>query len=309
MDPICSALPRSDLACEDPSAGPPPTTSNLERETRAIVEAHYEALASGKPLTPDACNHFDDKKAHDFDRCITEDMSNSDLYLRGAGGASDIASTDVRQGQVGDCPLMATLSALAGTPEGRAVIHGAIVENRNDDGHVTSYTVTLHKPSPFAFLFTKFSDVKITIDPMLAVGHAQTRDAHGVLGIWSAVIEKAFAQVAGGYNTLNLGSHADVAMTLLTGKPAKAVNPATYNPNQLLSDVAAGKLVVFETQGTVADSSGLRPLHAYNVTGTVTKDGKLFVLLNNPWGTKQPAPVPYAEVGKWFSRVDIGSVR
>jgi hypothetical protein len=206
---------------------------------------------------------------------------------------------------------MATLAAMAGTPAGRALIKGAIVENTNDRGVVTSYTVTLHKPETHWYKATTFSDVKITVSPLLTLGHASGQ-ANGTGELWPAVIEKACAQYIGGYNVLNTGTAANIPMQLLTGRPAQYFPLHSYGADQLKSALAAGKLVVFETKSAFCCDNpyGLVDAHAYSVTGTETKNGQLWVTLHNPWGNKdtEPNPIPYSQFKQWFSGVDVGSM-
>jgi hypothetical protein len=242
---------------------------------------------------------------------VTERPKNPVLYLRESGDTEDVLPKDVEQGQIGDCSLLATLLALSRSPEGRAVIKNAIVENRNDQGQVMSYTVTLHEPKDRWIFGKTFSGVKITVDPVYAEGHAVIAKDGDASEVWPLVLEKAFAQYVGGYNKLNQGSTANVPMEALTGRPATNLALESYGEGRLERDLAAGKLVVLETMTKFSGPKvdGMIPNHAYDVTGTERRHGELYVTFSNPWGTSQPCPVPYAELGRWFSRVDVGSVR
>jgi hypothetical protein len=125
------------------------------------------------------------------------------------------------------------------------------------------------------------------------------------------MIEKAYAHHVGGYDRLNQGSNAETPMEILTGRPAACIELDKYSAAQIVSDVGAGKLVVLETKPKFEDgnASSLVKSHAYDVTGTEMRDGRLYVVLYNPWGFRQPLPIPYDELERWFSRVDVGSVK
>jgi hypothetical protein len=240
-----------------------------------------------------------------------EYISNAILYLRQTGNANDVALPDIQQRKIGDCALMATLAAMTTTPEGRTILRNAVVENKNDKGVVTSYTVTLHQPESHWFRPTSFEEVKVTVDCAMPCGHALPATEGKDNELWPLVIEKAYAQFVGGYNTLNRGEHADASMQILTGKPAASMALRDYSAAQLKRDLADGKLLVFETKGGLSaeTSPHLRGLHAYSVTGTDVRDGRLYVTLNNPWGSSQPDSIPYDQFAKWFSNVDAGSAR
>ena len=55
-------------------------------------------------------------------------------------------------------------------------------------------------------------------------------------------------------------------------------------------------------------AKGLEGNHAYVVTGVTEKNGERHVLLYNPWGDKQPEPIPYEEFKNLFYAVSIGSL-
>ncbi len=316
MDPISPALPRIDPPHNDPEGGapagpPPPRPSDLERAGRALANALYDALASGLGTNkPHDCADFTDAETHDFDRCVQAQVANPVLFMKEEADVNEVAPTDVKQRQVGDCALMATLIALTNTEEGRALLGHAIVENKNGKGEVTSYTVTLHEPQSHWFRPPTFTPVQITVDPPFALGHAAPVVENERAEVWPLVVEKAFAQYVGGYSKLNRGSTSDISMALLTGKPAESIPLGRYSSERLASDLAAGKLVVLETKGRFshADIDDLYAKHAYSVTGAGTRDGKMFVTLRNPWG-RDEGPIAYDDLNRWVSRVDVGSVK
>jgi hypothetical protein len=177
--------------------------------------------------------------------------------------------------------------------------------------------VTLHKPESKWFGAKTFSEVKITVDAHFAQGHADPSEiASGADEIWPIVVEKAYAQLCGGYNAMARGGCPADAMEVLTGREAERIVPGwfaglRYSSERLESDLAAGKLVALETKPGLDRNTPplLVEQHAYSVVGTEVRDGRLYVRLYNPWGTRQPDLVPCDELNKWFRRVDVGSVR
>jgi hypothetical protein len=287
-------------------------TSTTDRADRAAAAERYDAFVSGGGEASPPCPAFDDP-AHDFDRCGITTVDHPRLFVQEVNDADEINVHDVRQAGVGDCYFMATLSALAGSPQGRAIIRNAIAENRNDRGDVVSYTVTLHRPEThwWGLGKTTFSEVRVTVDAQFAEGHANARSDGNANEIWPLVLEKAYARFRGGYNAIGHGGVASDAMKVLTGRDASETvlgHFYRYGPGDLQNDLAAGNLVVL---GTPRDVHGYNLLgnHAYVVTGTIERDGRLYVTLHNPWDSSEPTPVPVDEIGQRFRTVDVGSVR
>ncbi len=317
----------SDWEHADASAGPPDDADAAARVERQAADGRYQAFASdGAPVDP--CYAFD-APDHDFDRCVRERPAKQVLFERQGSDVEAIEPPDIQQGQLGDCHLLAPLGALAATPRGRALIQNAVVENRNDKGEVVSWTVTLHQPEPHVFGSTTFRDVPVTVDGQYVVGHARIRP--GGSEVWPLVVEKAYAQYAGGYNKISRGGVPADVMPVLTGREATYVSLGWsnrwfggYGADALQTDLAKGKMVVLSTKPGIggntgpdatpadrqanANAHGLIGDHAYYVAGTEQVGGKLLVKLGNPWGDEQPDLVPFDELTTWFSGVSVGSV-
>ena len=297
-----------------PGGAPPPVPDAGAARDSAVAGARYDELAAGEGDHSHDCRDLTDGAKHDFDRCITEKIPNAVAFARQEGDADEVGPKDVQQMAVGDCWVMAPAAALASTRDGRALIKNAIAENKDDKGVVTSYTVTLHRPEEHWWGAKTFSEVKITVDAVYAYGHAQARLAGNDHEVWPVVLEKAFAEYLGGYNKLHQGASAARAMELLTGKEAETIRfgwMTSYGPERLTSDLAAGKLVVFDTKPGLDENGPYRLLehHAYEAAGTVMVDGNLCVALHNPWGNPEPRPVPFDQLKNWFAAVDVGAVR
>lgn len=315
---------------EEPAGGSDPSPSGVSGDPadgtpaqRALsyvrADAHFTSAAGNQDP---ACKLPRDER-FDFERCAVpaKPLAAPVLYLQQAKDPEAVDSKDVRQGRAGDCALMATLAALASTPEGRAVIRNAIVPNTDARGQVVSYTVTLHKPqsSWWSFGAKTFSEVRVTVDANLIPGYAMMRGPDGSPGstgpqeVWPRVLEKAYAVVRGGFNATCRGDSPCTAMEVLTGRPATQSRMWLFGPSgeRIAGLVAAGKLVVLDTNKDAEGHHHLAKSHAYQVVGaTIMDDGKSALRLRNPWNNGEPDPVvPYDELDQWCSAVDIGSVR
>ncbi len=217
--------------------------------------------------------------AADIDRLEQEMVKNAELFRNG------ISAKDPEQLYLGDCFLVAAMSAVADThPE---VIKKAFKKVG------ANYEVSM---------FTKSGKTeKVTIDTDLPhnswYGWYYAR-AHDSKEIWPALLEKAFAAKAGNsYEGINGGLSGD-AMQQLTGK--KSVDTLTRASGvtadtmfaQLKAAVAAKKPT---TAATYGDSSAAKYTgtnihtdHTYVVLGTSREGGVNYVKLRNPWGNSEP---------------------
>jgi hypothetical protein len=288
------------------SSGAPPTPT--ERDECLAANERYNAFLEGDP-----CQYV----------CKPDDqVVRPALYRHQAGDVHKIDEHDVKQNKLDDCFLMATLAALSRTPEGRAVIENAIKENKNEKGEVVSYTVTLQRPekSYGGLGATTFTPVAVTVDEQFVCGHAKARTDGNGSEIWPLVIEKAFLEYKDrDYGMCNgdakVGGPPTTAMELLTGKEAKQTplwsfaGYRSYSAGRLQSDIDSGKIVVLNTKAKFEGDNpyGIVNFHAYVVTGTENTDGKLCVNLHNPYDCCD-VKVPYNDLEKWFSAVNVGSV-
>jgi hypothetical protein len=311
-----SADPRGDGGASPTTHGPPP--SDLAQRALSYLRSNelFESLGT---TSPPHCAFDDD---HDFERCGNDaPVTAPVLFLQQTKDVAPVDVKDVKQGRAGDCALLATLAALASTPEGRAVIQSAIAENRIENGEVVSYTVTLHKPVSHFLGARTFSEVKVTVTPPFVLGHAESRGGHdvplaggqasGPHEVWPLVIEQAYAKVRGGYNQTCRSDAPFRAMEALTGKPAtqNRLGWLGYTAKEIAADCTAGKLVVLDTKNKVDSASKLAPSHAYQVARTYVENGMLYFQLHNPWNDRDPLPIRGDDLAKWFAAVDVGAVR
>ncbi|HLK39331.1 MAG TPA: C2 family cysteine protease [Polyangiaceae bacterium] len=264
----------------------------------------------------DECHQFGNP-GHSFDRCVHDDIVSPVLFAKQGGDVDAIDPKDVRQGRLGDCALLACVAGLSATPAGRALLRNAVVANTDERGQVTSFTVTLHERRTQWLGPPTFRAVRVTVAAPYVVGHANPRlGDRGEREIWPVVVEKAYAQLRGGYDTIDRGELPADALSVLTGRDASFVRLGLigrllprYGTPDLGADLAAGKVVVLSTPpGLDKNAFHLEPKHAYYAIGITDVGGKPCVRLGNPWGSESPTPVPCDQLATWFSGVSVGSV-
>jgi hypothetical protein len=189
--------------------------------------------------------------------------------------------TDVEQGSVGDCWLLASLAEAAARQPN--LIRNMFI----DDGTnlVNGQTVEVWTVG----FFTNGAVNYVTVDTELpSDGWYYDRPANGVL--WAALAEKAYAEANGSgmvqtatpssnsYRALNAG-YAWWALTAITGQPASGF---AIDPSNAASALQAGELVVLSTNSP--QSSYIVPSHCYALVGYDPSSSAPFKVYN-PWGT------------------------
>ncbi|KAJ7310204.1 hypothetical protein JRQ81_007097, partial [Phrynocephalus forsythii] len=225
---------------------------------------------------------------------------------------SDLDSHDLHQGKLGNCWFVAACSCLALRENlWRKVIPDA-KEQDWDRKRPEKYTGIFH----FQFwCFGEWTDVVIddrlpTMNNELIFCHSNDRNE-----FWCALLEKAYAKMAGCYEALDGGSTAE-AIVDFTGAVAESIDlsESNYSCNiieqaKLFEDLLkvhrrGGLISCYITPSSSRDfegqtETGLIKGHAYSVTAVVrmslgdkllscTKSNKLFMIrLRNPWGKKE----------------------
>lgn len=224
-------------------------------------------------------------------------------YTAGSGrlfdGASDedtLSFDDIEQGAIGDCYLVAALSAAAYADADGSVRDGMVRAQYDSDGYVTSYAVRFYDA------WGTPQDVIVDADLVRKNGrptYARSLDTDSSGEEWVvSLFEKAYAKWHGGYSDIGDGGWAGDVMQAVTG------STATYRPVSRLSDasvvrqiedaVADNRPVVAGTFGEEDDvdysGTNIYAWHAYTVLGVKRPEGEEpQVTLRNPWGEVEPA--------------------
>ncbi len=208
-------------------------------------------------------------------------------------GAPQVEHID--QGDEGNCWLLATMAALAGSSAlGQLSIQDLITEGKDGTYDVKLYNPDVRGGSMHGM---KAGSTSVNVSPEFPVNEfgewvAADPNPNDTTVLWPAIIEKAMAQMSqtGDYGGL-YGSDPGLAMAALTGKRPKvwkdwaAGNLTEEEALALLSENATNPMVA----GTVGATgqklpAGLSGQHAYAVLGTEERDGQVYVKLYNPFG-------------------------
>ncbi|XP_068441425.1 calpain-12 [Clinocottus analis] len=234
-----------------------------------------EQTSVGTPEDPDP------KKAIEWKR--PKDISDNAVFVEGSTG-----TTDICQGQLGNCWLLAALSCLTMHP---TLFVKVVPPNQSLS---SDYAGIFH------FRFWQYGEwVEVVVDDRLPVreGRLLFSYSHTRHEYWSALVEKAYAKLVGCYGSLK-GGNISEGMEDFTGGIAYSLQVSSRTPRVLWRSLTAalsqGSLLScfiqassYREVGKVTDD-GLIKGHAYAITDTdkVTKalDEILLLKLRNPWG-------------------------
>lgn len=203
----------------------------------------------------------------------TEDRSKDPLYPNGSPTLADI-----RQGDFGDCWLLAALGSTALTNPDK------IKELITDNGDGT-YTVHFQD-----------GDITVNDDALLDQGADQ--------GKWVAIIETAYAEHEGGsYDEID-GGYSDEAYEDLFGADTDGFDPDSSSDwffgdnkspgdsyNEMREALDDGRPVTASVNGRIGIDGG----HALIVTNVYERDGQQYVELMNPWASNNSAIIDGVE--------------
>jgi hypothetical protein len=242
------------------------------------------------------------------------------LFVRGRGDKNAIDANDVKQGGLGDCYFVSALAAMALNDPGS--IENMIHENRDAAGNVTSYTVDLYSRNAEGKLVKTPQVVDASEFSQQAAAYGDNEGGRSEL--WVRIVEKAYAQLNGGYSKIGKSGNPESAYEALTGEPGTRYKPSDYSFSHMQQDLADGKPICVMTpttraaDGTVIDPSldaavagdNLVQSHVYYVTGTKVENGQQMVHLENPWGHTYPGAdkdgwIPLEELQKNKTAVEI----
>ena len=184
---------------------------------------------------------------------------------------------DIRQGQIGDCYFMASLSAVAKANPG--FLSKSI--RLNADG---TYPVRFFKKGKPVY-------VRVDNDFPQKNGRPIYGSSSDSGELWVAVMEKAYAKLNNGYEKIGKGGWPENALQTITGIDAKNYSTGVNAANlyaRIQGAVQGGSPITAGTgQNENIAASGLVPSHAYTVVGARVQNGQQYVSLRNPWGFQE----------------------
>ncbi|KAI5098411.1 calpain-like isoform X1 [Silurus meridionalis] len=212
-----------------------------------------------------------------------KEISSNAVFVEGTTG-----TTDICQGQLGNCWLLAALSCLT--------MHPTLFEKvvPSDQTMDASYA------GIFRFRFWQYGEwVEVVVDDRLPVrggrllfSYSRTKNE-----FWSALVEKAYAKLIGSYSSLK-GGNISEGMEDFTGGIAYTRPVSSRTPpvlwRTLTAALSRGSLLsCFIQANNVKEIGSVTPEglvkgHAYAITATDKVQKKdeevLLVRLRNPWG-------------------------
>ena len=229
----------------------------------------------------------------------------ADLY-RG-----DPAGADVNQDGIGDCYLVATMSAIAhADPQW-------IRDRIAYDPQTGDFDVTLWDGSQWRHIPVTQADV----DANIAAGGASGVDSAGGADrdapLWPAVLESAYATMkAPGQGVAGIQKGVTPpALEALTGNNGEWIVPATewLTPSQHIDTRIADALnghqpVMLSTSLFTGDVAGLSAQHVYSVESISGTGSDATVTLRNPWGPDDGPPVIQARLGELIGTGPLGGL-
>uniref|UniRef100_A0A8C5QJ67 Calpain catalytic domain-containing protein n=1 Tax=Leptobrachium leishanense TaxID=445787 RepID=A0A8C5QJ67_9ANUR len=203
---------------------------------------------------------------------------------------SGARTTDICQGELGDCWLLASIASLTLHP---TLLSQVVPEDQ-------TFCPRQGYCGIFRFNLWRFGDwVEVVVDDTLPTRRGQLlytkSDTRGEM--WSALLEKAYAKVCGGYPALQGGAIPE-ALEDFTGGIAESVSVSRQNVEEIWETISQAEedealmgcyIQVSETAdvGRI-NEEGLVLGHAYSVIAARkvrTKSGEVHLLrLRNPWG-------------------------
>lgn len=191
---------------------------------------------------------------------------------------------DIRQGQIGDCWLLAGIGSVAQMLEREGKVDEFLAEHLRPVGDPpTHWVVTLYQDG---------KPVEVTVEAKSTEGGVRGGDG---APNWLSIYERAAAEQRGGsYEDID-GGFSDDAMKLMTGKSSN--RDGELDLQAIEDKLNSGQAVSVGSEGVKDDDfdwfwepaevnrTDVVPNHAYIVTGVKTNgDGEKVVVLANPWG-------------------------
>lgn len=228
-----------------------------------------------------------------------------DLY------AGDPKGSDVNQDGIGDCYLVATMSAIANAdPQW-------IKDRISYDPQRGTFGVTMWDGTEWRHITVTQSDVDANIAAHGASGVDVPGGVNPSAPLWPAVLESAYAKMkAPGQGIAGIESGVTPpALEALTGNNGEWIIPATewMTPSQNIDTQITEALngnqpVMLSTSVLTGNVTGLSAQHVYSVEGISGTGSDATVTLRNPWGADDGPPVITARLGDLIGTNPLGGL-
>jgi hypothetical protein len=228
------------------------------------------------------------------------------LYKQGKKDAHKIAANDVKQGKLNDCIVLSPIAALAGT-------NPSLIEKMIKEKSDGSFEVTLHVRKDSKSQERTVEKINVKREFVIDKDGNDVFAGKGDRELWVQVLEKAIADVRGGFDGINGGS-SDEILQLLTGKKVKT---ADFKANDL--ELLWGDLLKAHTDKKATNFSSLvKPTNVIPLFYTTTDSQKIYyghnyyldkidankIWLNNPHG-KEHLVLTKKDLETYFERYYI----
>lgn len=214
-------------------------------------------------------------------------------FVQGSLFQDGISYTDIHQGMVGDCYLLAALGTLA--QQSPSTIRNMFIDNGDNTFTVRFY----HDGVPHFVTVDRFLPIWGDGDDSSPYASFGTDKDDATNELWVALVEKAYVQLSEsgwiGQNDVNSYSaitegYSVAPMVHLTGWDARlaiATDPSTipFTSDQIINKLNSGKLLALGSADAPAISN-IVGNHAYAVVGYDATTGKF--KLFNPWNNGAP---------------------
>lgn len=232
------------------------------------------------------------------------------LYLAETPSQAPINVMDINQDGLGDCYLLSSIGEIALLKP--SFISSMIHVNSNGTETVGLYTgANGNLPSwnaPSSAFKAIGELVSNVFDPNSVNSGAAQDVLNGLKEMWPQVIEKAYAELNGGYAKIENGGSPLTAMAELTGHASTYSNPPTMSLASMVAAQNAGDMMVFDTKSSGALTNGLYNNHAYMFDGITGGGSSAMVHLLNPWGVDEPTAIAFSTLSKSIAEIDINHV-